>query len=810
MTWDEALGVVAEKMEKIKAEYGPEAMALFAHGIGGSFLKHTLKATARRTSPRRPSRSAAARATSASASPSATASARPSAPTSRTPDCLVLIGSHLGENMHNTQVQEFAEAVGARRADHRRRSALLGRREQGEALAADQAGHRPRAAARLDERASSPRAATTRSTSGAYGIGFEQFAAEIKRPTRRSGRATETGIEAAVIRETAREMRQLPAGHPHPPRPPLHLVRRRHAAQPRHRAAQRAARELGAQGRLLDARPSMKTCPGTRLPKPTRSRRKRKVDNPEHAVPVRRRGDHHRHSRGDHHRQPVPDQGLDVYATNLMQRAAEPGGDHRGHPGKLDLLVVSTSCRARSPAGPTWSCPKPPTWSATTTCTSSWFRDPFVALRQPVVAPPGRPEAELVDRQAAGEQARASAPSCPWTTIEEYLDHCALERAPATTGEAEAEGVIIRGPKQPIIVRRGAAAGVRHAVGQDRVLVERLRRCRLRPGARSTRARGAAARRVPPADHRPRAGAHLQPHAEQPAPARHDGGERGLGEQPHVAARLGLRSGDYVRLRNQDGVVSEPVQGEGHRAHPRRTACTWCTASGTRRSPMLAGLSGRAPATRASTTRYAIDPLMGGTGMNEQLRHDRGGGVGHGALWDGRSTRGKCVGLHGLRRRLQDRERRAARADAATGSRRDARRVPDAAHGDPQRALQPLRQPAVRELLPDRREPRRAVRQASCWSTATGASAARPASPRAPTTRAIVHPDGLRRTSARSACTGCSEGLDPACVSVCPTHCMHFGDLDDPDSDVSRAAAHPRPQHAAARGGTKPRIFYLT
>ena len=37
--------------------------------------------------------------------------------------------------------------------DHRRRSALLGRREQGQVLAADQARHRPRAAARLDERA---------------------------------------------------------------------------------------------------------------------------------------------------------------------------------------------------------------------------------------------------------------------------------------------------------------------------------------------------------------------------------------------------------------------------------------------------------------------------------------------------------------------------------------------------------------------------------------------------------------------------------------------------------------------------------
>jgi thiosulfate reductase/polysulfide reductase chain A len=44
VTWDEALGVVAEKMQRIKAEYGPEAMALFSHGIGGTFLKHTLKA----------------------------------------------------------------------------------------------------------------------------------------------------------------------------------------------------------------------------------------------------------------------------------------------------------------------------------------------------------------------------------------------------------------------------------------------------------------------------------------------------------------------------------------------------------------------------------------------------------------------------------------------------------------------------------------------------------------------------------------------------------------------------------------------
>ncbi len=73
----------------------------------------------------------------------------------------------------------------------------------------------------------------------------------------------------------------------------------------------------------------------------------------------------------------------------------------------------------------------------------------------------------------------------------------------------------------------------------------------------------------------------------------------------------------------------------------------------------------------------------------------------------------------------------------------------------------------------------------------------------------FIHPEGYA-----DKCTFCvhrvEKGLDPACVSVCPTHCMQFGDLDDPLSEISRLLAS-RPHHVLiAEAGTKPCIFYLT
>jgi Fe-S-cluster-containing dehydrogenase component len=47
-------------------------------------------------------------------------------------------------------------------------------------------------------------------------------------------------------------------------------------------------------------------------------------------------------------------------------------------------------------------------------------------------------------------------------------------------------------------------------------------------------------------------------------------------------------------------------------------------------------------------------------------------------------------------------------------------------------------------------------------------------------------------------------------VSVCPTHCMYFGDLNDPQSEVSKLLRSRKSHTLLPEAGTKPRVFYLT
>ena len=51
--------------------------------------------------------------------------------------------------------------------------------------------------------------------------------------------------------------------------------------------------------------------------------------------------------------------------------------------------------------------------------------------------------------------------------------------------------------------------------------------------------------------------------------------------------------------------------------------------------------------------------------------------------------------------------------------------------------------------------------------------------------------------------------LEPACVSVCPTECRIFGDLDDPTSEVSRIVRTEAFTVRKPEKGTGPKVFYI-
>ncbi|HLE00064.1 MAG TPA: molybdopterin-dependent oxidoreductase [Bdellovibrionota bacterium] len=111
--WNTALDKVAYELKSIREKYGPEALALFSHGWGGSWFTQLMKAYgssnigapsyAQCRGPREAGYTLTFGQSLGSPESIDIAHAR----------CITLIGSHLGENMHNTQIQELAAAIGA-------------------------------------------------------------------------------------------------------------------------------------------------------------------------------------------------------------------------------------------------------------------------------------------------------------------------------------------------------------------------------------------------------------------------------------------------------------------------------------------------------------------------------------------------------------------------------------------------------------------------------------------------------------------------------------------------------------------------
>ncbi len=111
VSWESALDLVAEQLLKVKARYGPEAVALFSHGIDGIWLKRLLRAfgTQNLASPSY-AQCRGAREVGFSLTFGAPVGS-PEILDMSNSRVITLLGCHLGENMHNTQVQELAQAL---------------------------------------------------------------------------------------------------------------------------------------------------------------------------------------------------------------------------------------------------------------------------------------------------------------------------------------------------------------------------------------------------------------------------------------------------------------------------------------------------------------------------------------------------------------------------------------------------------------------------------------------------------------------------------------------------------------------------
>jgi len=81
-----------------------------------------------------------------------------------------------------------------------------------------------------------------------------------------------------------------------------------------------------------------------------------------------------------------------------------------------------------------------------------------------------------------------------------------------------------------------------------------------------------------------------------------------------VAARWGLTSGQRVRLKNQDGAVSLPVKVKA--TERIRTDCVYLVHGFGHTAKGLKSALGKGASDAGLLTRYVVDPLMGGTGMN--------------------------------------------------------------------------------------------------------------------------------------------------------------------------------------------------
>jgi thiosulfate reductase/polysulfide reductase chain A len=305
---------------------------------------------------------------------------------------------------------------------------------------------------------------------------------------------------------------------------------------------------------------------------------------------------------------PYPVKGWLTYATNLIHALPNEAETIRAIEA-LDLLVVVDVIPAEIAGWADVVLPETVYLERYDDLNVELFREPFVALRQPVVRAPHDQKPNWWIAKKLAEKLGLGA-YYPWKDIEDYLDH-RLRGAGLSFAGLKEKGIIL-GPKTPVYFEEGVPPEFPTRSGKIEFYSVPLREAGFDPVPKYAR----------PSDPPPgffrllygRAPVHSFSRT-QSNPVLFDMmSENEVWLNRDVAERLGLAGGEYVRLKNQDGVVSNRVKVKA--TERIRGDCVYMVHGFGHTSRGLGRARNRGASDAQLITRYATDPLMGGTGMN--------------------------------------------------------------------------------------------------------------------------------------------------------------------------------------------------
>ena len=602
-SWDVALDFIAEKMKSIAATAGPERMLMLNHGAGSSHFRHLLRAygSDSRAEPAfaqcRGPRDVGFRLTFGESANS------PERTDMANAECIVLIGSHIGENLHNGQVQTLAEAlnrgvslitVDPRFSVPAGKSKYWLPIKPGTDMALLLAWMNVLITEELYDKDYIER----------YTTGFEQLARHVRDYTP-EWVYLETGIKPDVIRQTAREMaKAAPATVVHPGR---HAVWYGDDTQ-RSRAIAMLNALLGSWNRkggfYIPEKVSLPNYPLPGYPKP----KAKTADAYPGKWPFAGQGVTNGvidASFGDD----AFFKGWLVYGTNLPQTIPGVAAKLEAAANSLELLAVVETMPSEMTGYADVILPECTYLERYDDLRNSGERHPSLALRMPAFEPkydskPGWWIAKQLGKRLGLDE------YFPWDDYSEKLDW-QLKQVGSSLEEMQKIGVKNFPRKQPLYMREGERAVFRTPSRKIELYSEQLADKGFDPMPVYT-----PPDPVPDGFYRLNYGrmpAHTfgktvnNPMLFQLSP------ENQVWVNPLVASEWSLKNGDYVRLGGTNGVVSNKVRVRvTERIGPDSVFMAHGFGHKSKRLRLAAGVGADDTELMGN---IKIDPIMGGTGM---------------------------------------------------------------------------------------------------------------------------------------------------------------------------------------------------